>query len=68
MINENNNAPLSTQGDAGEKEEQLGGSTNLSIEQLKEEGDTNDPSPDLQPDDSGLDNTNTENEDLIGAP
>ncbi|MGN6639201.1 MAG: hypothetical protein ACTHJ8_09840 [Mucilaginibacter sp.] len=31
--------PLSTQGDSEEKEEQLGGTTNLSLDQLKKEGD-----------------------------
>lgn len=34
-----NQQPLSTQGDSEEKEEQLGGTTNLSLDQLKKEGD-----------------------------
>jgi hypothetical protein len=36
--NEENQLPLTTQGDAAEKEENLGGTTNLSLDQLKEEG------------------------------
>jgi hypothetical protein len=36
--NEENKLPLTTQGDAAEQEENLGGSTNLSLDQLKEEG------------------------------
>jgi hypothetical protein len=32
-------APLTTQGDSAEKEENMGGSTNLSLDQLKKEGD-----------------------------
>jgi len=36
--NEENQAPLTTQGNAAEQEENLGGTTNLSIDQLKEEG------------------------------
>jgi len=40
------NQPLSTQGDANEKEEQLGGTTNLSVDQLKKEGDTSNPGED----------------------
>ena len=44
-VNENQQ-PLSTQGDANEKEEQLGGTTNLSVDQLKEEGNTSNPGED----------------------
>lgn len=40
------NQPLGTQGDANEKEEQLGGTTNLSVDQLKKEGDTSNPGED----------------------
>ncbi|SDE97399.1 hypothetical protein SAMN05216464_111139 [Mucilaginibacter pineti] len=36
-MNSENGQPLSTQGDTNEKEEQLGGTTNLSADQLKEE-------------------------------
>lgn len=35
----NTEAPLTTQGDSAEKEENMGGSTNLSLDQLKKEGD-----------------------------
>jgi hypothetical protein len=41
-----NQQPLSTQGNANEKEEQLGGTTNLSLDQLKKEGDTSNPGED----------------------
>jgi hypothetical protein len=40
--------PLSTQGDAAEKEEQLGGTTNLGLDQLKKEGDPAEDRPDTQ--------------------
>lgn len=45
-MNAENQQPLSTQGDANEKEEQLGGTTNLSVDQLKKEGDTSNPGED----------------------
>jgi hypothetical protein len=45
-MNAENQQPLSTQGDANEKEEQLGGTTNLSADQLKKEGDTSNPGED----------------------
>ncbi len=35
----NTEAPLTIQGDSAEKEENMGGSTNLSLDQLKKEGD-----------------------------
>lgn len=35
----NTQPPLTTQGNIGEIEEQMGGSTNLSLDQLKKEGD-----------------------------
>jgi len=41
-----NQQPLSTQGDADEKEDQLGGTTNLSLDQLKKEGDSGSPAED----------------------
>lgn len=41
-----NRQPLSTQGDASEREEQLGGTTNLSVDQLKKEGETSNPGED----------------------
>lgn len=45
-ITDQNQQPLSTQGSAVEKEDQLGGTTNLSLEQLKKEGDTSSPAED----------------------
>ena len=45
-MNAEKQQPLSTQGDANEKEEQLGGTTNLSVDQLKKEGDTSNPGED----------------------
>lgn len=41
-----NQQPLSTQGSDMEKEDQLGGTTNLSLDQLKKEGDTSSPAED----------------------
>lgn len=41
-----NQQPVSTQGNAQQKEEQLGGTTNLSLDQLKKEGDTENPPKD----------------------
>jgi len=38
-MNNKNQQTLSTQGSANEQEDQLGGTTNLSLEQLKAEGD-----------------------------
>ncbi len=38
--------PLTTQGDSGEKEEQLSGTTNLSEDQLKKERDPAEDNPD----------------------
>ncbi|WP_342646004.1 hypothetical protein [Mucilaginibacter sp. CSA2-8R] len=35
----NTEPPLTTQGDSAEMEENMGGSTNLSLDQLKKEGD-----------------------------
>ncbi len=53
MITENedneNQQPLSTAGSTGEKEDEMGGTTNLSIDQLKQEGDNNGP-PEDNPD------------------
>ena len=43
---DNDQQPLSTQGSASEKEYQLGGTTNLSLDQLKKEGDNNSPGED----------------------
>jgi hypothetical protein len=37
-MNNENQQPLSTQGNANEQEDQLGGTTNLSLDQLKDEG------------------------------
>lgn len=37
-MNNENQTTLSTQGDANEQEDQLGGTTNLSLDQLKKEG------------------------------
>jgi hypothetical protein len=45
-MNTENQQPLSTQGDANDKEEELGGTTNLSVDQLKKEGDTSNPGED----------------------
>jgi hypothetical protein len=36
---ENHHSTLTTEGDATEQEENLGGTTNLSLDQLKKEGD-----------------------------
>jgi hypothetical protein len=38
----NENQPLSTDGNSQQKEDQLGGTTNLSLEQLQKEGGTSD--------------------------
>ena len=45
-MNNENQQPLSTQGSAGEQEDQLGGTTNLSLAQLKEEGSIANPAGD----------------------
>jgi hypothetical protein len=45
-MNIENQQTLSTQGDANEQEDQLGGTTNLSLEQLKPEGGIASPSED----------------------
>lgn len=62
-MNNENQQPLSTQGSADEQEDQLGGTTNLSLEQLKEEGDTANFAKDNQnglTDQDDLDNRDTE--------
>ncbi|MDB5004496.1 MAG: hypothetical protein JWQ34_2721 [Mucilaginibacter sp.] len=56
-MNNENQQPLSTQGSANDPEDQLGGTTNLSLEQLKEEdgiASPTDDNPDGLNDQDGL--------------
>jgi len=46
LQNENSSQPLTTQGDATEQEENMGGTTNLSLDQLKKEGGVAEPDED----------------------
>jgi hypothetical protein len=67
-MNNENQMPLTTQGDINDREEQLGVTTNLTLDQLKKEGGTvNEPKTDeRQPNDTVEgDGRNVENKDNL---
>jgi hypothetical protein len=66
VMNNENQMPLTTEGDKNDREEQLGVTTNLTLDQLKKEGGTvNEPKTDeRQPNDTVEgDGRNEENQD-----